>query len=95
MGLCCLFASLPSWYTIKIVLLVNALFGLALFLQAWKRSEKIRAIDRERDERFHSSTRIDAQRWSFWRMLPFAITIMPIRVILFYFAFFIPGFFVT
>ena len=90
--LCCL---CPSWFTIKILLLLNAVLGGTLFIRAWKITEKIRIVDKERDALYHSSTRLDAQRWSFWKTLPFAITIMPIRLVIFMLGLFIPAFFVT
>jgi hypothetical protein len=50
----------PSWFAIKIFIVFNAFFGGAIFLSAWKRTEKMRIVDKERDELFHSCTRLDA-----------------------------------
>lgn len=60
MGLCCYMRYLPSWYSIKVFLVINAIFGLLIFLRAWSLTAKIRIVDRERDTIYHSTTRYDA-----------------------------------
>ena len=94
MGLCCWLAYLPSWYTIKVLLVINAIVGFLIFFQAWKRTEKIRQIDKERDAMFHSSTRWDWPRWGFWSNLPIAMTILPLRLCFCMLGLFVPGFLV-
>ena len=80
MGLSCYLRYLPSWYSIKLFLVINAIIGLLLFLRAWSKTAKIRVLDKERDAIYHSTARSDTPRWHFWTMLPFAITVMPIRL---------------
>lgn len=95
MGLCCYLRYLPSWYTIKVFLTVNAIVGLLIFLRAWTLTKKMRVVDKERDALFHSTTRYDAQRWHFWAMLPLAVTVMPIRLGLQFFFLFASGLMTT
>lgn len=73
---------IPSWRALKVILTINGIIGFLLFYQAWKRTEKMRTVDKERDAIYHSSVRTDWPRWSFWKTLPIAVTILPARLCL-------------
>jgi len=72
-------------YTINVILIymaVQAVIGWLLFEWAWSKTGRIREVDEERDDKFHSFRRLDAKRWARWKMYPGALLIMPTRLVL-------------
>ena len=68
------------------ILLVNALIGAALFEFAWAATKRHRHIDEARDSLFPAWRRYDAENWSRLKLYPVALTLMPMKVLLFVFA---------
>ena len=64
------------------LILLNAALGFIIFNTAWKRNHRYREVDEERDRHYPVWRREDASKWSYWRMLPFALTIFGPRLIL-------------
>jgi 1-acyl-sn-glycerol-3-phosphate acyltransferase len=64
-----------------ILLIINALVGLALFEFAWAATKRYRNLDEVRDSRFPAWRRNDVKHWSRLKLYPVALTLMPVRVI--------------
>ena len=72
------------WWQILIIL--NALVGLALFEYAWKFTARHRIIDEERDKKFPAWRRNDAQKWNKLTLYLGAVTFLPLRIFGFLFS---------
>jgi hypothetical protein len=68
---------------LTILLVLNALIGAAMLEFAWSASSRHREVNEERDKNFPAWRRLDAHKWSKWAMYPLAVTVLPIRGILF------------
>ena len=66
-----------------LLLILNALVGLAIFEYSWASTKKMRREDSERDKDFPWYKRLDAPKWNKLAMYPFALTIMPLRLFVF------------
>jgi hypothetical protein len=63
-------------------IIANALLGIVLFEYAMKETKMVRKVVEERDSLFPAWRRLDTDKISRWRMYPFAMTIMPVRILL-------------
>jgi hypothetical protein len=68
---------------LTILLVLNALIGAAMLEFAWSASSRHREVNEERDKNFPAWRRLDAHKWNKWAMYPLAVTVLPIRGILF------------
>jgi len=64
---------------LQIFFLLNALIGWVLFELAWRQTTEIRKVNEDRDSLFPAWRRYDAHKWRRWKMMPAAVTIMPLR----------------
>lgn len=54
----------------------QAICGVLLFEWAWKRIERQRSIDEDRDANFPAYRRVDKHLWSRWKFYPGAILVL-------------------
>lgn len=64
-----------------ILLLTNAILGLAMFEWAWIKMRPFYKVNEERDSKYPAYRRFDAKNWRKWKFYPGALTILPIRFI--------------
>ena len=69
-----------EWYLI--LLIINAILGLAAFEWAWLQMKPFRNYVKERDDRYPPFKRLDVLKWRKWKFYPGAITLMPLRFII-------------
>lgn len=67
---------LPWWVTL---MLWNALNGLTLFNMFWFQVQRYKDVNEERDSLFPAFRRLDAKNWDYWKFIPGALTIYPLR----------------
>ena len=70
---------------IFVLMLLNSLLGLVLFEWSWLKSARVRKVVASRDGLFPAWRRNDVSHWSKLKMYPSALTIMPVRIVLFMF----------
>jgi len=61
---------------------VQAIIGLLLFEYAWSVTKRQQKRNKEREAKFHSYVRLDAGKWSRWKLYPGALLLMPTRLLL-------------
>lgn len=61
---------------------VQAIIGLLLFEYAYSVSKRQQKKNKEREAKFHSYVRLDAGKWSRWKLYPGALLLMPTRLVL-------------
>ena len=66
---------------IIILLFVNGILGFAVFQTGWSMASPHLKRDELRDKHHMAWRRDDATNWSYWRMLPFALTIFFPRMV--------------
>ena len=64
-------------------MLLNGLLGLFLFESTWARTKRHRQVDETRDSHFPAWRRNDAAGWRKWQFYPLAVTVMPLRILVF------------
>ncbi len=70
------------WYSWQVILLMlNAITGLAVFEWSWYMNYRFRKPIPELDDLMPSFRRVDAHRWSKWKFYPGAVTLMLPRFI--------------
>ena len=67
---------MPEMTTIRVLLLLNAVFGLLMFEWAWYKLRRFRKPIGELNAQFPEIARIDAPHWSKWKHYPGALTLM-------------------
>ena len=71
------------------IVVLNAGLGLMTFTTAWNLAKKHIVRDESRDKHHMAWRRDDAPNWSYWRMLPFALTILFPRILFWFITLFI------
>jgi len=69
-------------YILVTFLILNALAGILTVNWLWKKLERIRDVQEDRDSLFPAFRRLDAGQWRKWHFYPLACTIMLPKLII-------------
>ena len=72
----------PLFTWTNILLVLNAVIGLAMFEWAWYNTRRFRNPIQELDTQFPELRRFDAPKWQKWKHYPGAVTLMIPRILL-------------